>query len=155
MPTDCSRSDASPYAVKHNPAAYYTEIRDLCQTQDTPGPLTPQPRFVFVTPNMCHDMHDCAVQDGDRWLSTALPEIASTIDYKRGGTAIFITWDEDDRAASNHVPTIVLSPYTRAGVRSSIHFNHYSLLRTTEQLLALPCLASACKAKSMRSAFGL
>jgi hypothetical protein len=49
----------------------------------------------------------------------------------------------------------VLSPYTPVATRSSASFNHYGLLATTESMLGLGCLGSACTAASMRSAFGL
>ena len=54
------------------------------------------------------------------------------------------------------MPTFVLSPSTPKGARSSTPFTHYSLLRTTEELLGLsPYLGAAASAQSMRSAFGL
>jgi hypothetical protein len=70
--------------------------------------------------------------------------------------AIFITWDEDDGSADQHIPTLVVSPRTRPGTRSATRFNHYSLLRTTEEILGLPArLGAAGTAPSMRGAFGL
>jgi hypothetical protein len=26
------------------------------------------PTVSFVSPNMCHDMHDCSIRTGDRWM---------------------------------------------------------------------------------------
>ena len=79
-----------------------------------------------------------------------------------------LTWDEGEDGVSNncaynttdigcHVPAIVMSPYTPAGARSSVLFNHYSLLKTTEQLLNLPLLGHAndSTVTSMKKAFGL
>jgi hypothetical protein len=50
-----------------------------------------------------------------------------------------------------------MSPYTPAGTRSGVLFNHYSLLKTTEQLLNLPLLGHAndSTATSMKNAFHL
>jgi hypothetical protein len=155
MPRNCAGSDAGSYAVRHNPPTYYAAVHRRCLAQDVAGPVTARARFTFVTPNMCHDMHDCSVQEGDRWLASVLGQIVSTSGYQKGGTAIFITWDEDDGSASNHVAMLILSPYTPRGVRSRQRFDHYSLLRTTEQMLALQCLRRACAARSMRAAFGL
>ena len=55
------------------------------------------------------------------------------------------------------VVTIVVSPYTAVGTRSSTAFTHYSLLKTTEQLLGLGFIGHAGDAgtNSMRTAFGL
>ena len=51
--------------------------------------------------------------------------------------------------------TLVLSPSTAKESRSPALFNHYSLLRTTEQLLGVPALGEAVSAASMLSAFNL
>jgi hypothetical protein len=52
------------------------------------------------------------------------------------------------------VPTIVISP-TSAGISSATTFNHYSMLRTTEEILGLPLIGGAATATSMRSDFHL
>jgi phosphatidylinositol-3-phosphatase len=69
---------------------------------------------------------------------------------------LIITWDEDDGHSGNQVATIVVSPYTTPGATSGTAFTHYSLLRTTEELLGISTfLGNAASATSMRSAFGL
>jgi len=158
MPTNCALVDNYPYAVKHNPEAYYVSIQTQCQTNDVPlSAFNPDSlaQFNFITPNLCNDMHDCSVATGDAWLQNFVPQILGSADYQAGQTVVFITWDEDDGSASNHVATLVLSPYTLAGARGSTAFNHYSLLATAESMLGVGCLGSACSATSMRSAFGL
>jgi hypothetical protein len=84
-----------------------------------------------------------------------MPKVLSSPEYQAGGTAVFITWDEDDGSALQHIPTIVISPYTTAGTLAGGIYNHYSMLRTTEELLGLDPLAGALSSLSMRSAFGL
>ena len=164
MPSSCDHSDAGLYAVRHNPAVYFTNVAKQCRRQDVR--LTPQPdlsaRFTFITPNRCHDMHSCPstgddegaqTRAGDAWLSKFMPKILGSREYKAGSTAIFVTWDEDD---NRHIPTIVLSPYTHPGTRSASKFNHYSLLRTTEELLGIQRhIGNAVSAASMRRAFHL
>jgi hypothetical protein len=101
-------------------------------------------------------MHNCSVSTGDTWLKNFLPSLLSSTEYTSGGTAIFITFDEDDGSAGNRVVTLVLSPYTPVGARSSTSFDHYSMLRTTEELLGVGTyLGNAASAASMRAAFGL
>ena len=111
-------------------------------------------------------MHDGTVAQGDVWLKSHLPAILNSSEYRSGRTVVFITWDEGEGGTSNncatnttdvgcHVATIVISPTTKPGTRSGVLFNHYSLLRTTEELLRLPALGEAKRAHSMRSAFGL
>ena len=155
MPAPCDRSDAGAYAVRHNPAVYYTNLGSRCARQDLP--LTGRPnfsaRFTFVTPNICHDMHDCSTRAGDAWLAGFVPRILRTRAYRRGQSVVFITWDEG--SGDNHVATLVLSRFTKPGTVSRKRFDHYSLLRTTEALLGLPPLGQAARAADMRAAFRL
>jgi hypothetical protein len=156
MPSDCDLNDASSYAVRHNPAVYYTNIRGQCARQDTPLGARPNlsARFTFITPNLCHDMHDCSASQGDSWLSGFVPKILSSRVYRKQATAVFITWDEG--SGDNHIPTLVLSRYTHPHTVSSKPFNHYSLLRTTEALLGIHSkLGQAATAADMRHAFHL
>jgi len=156
MPSNCALTDSYPYAVRHNPAAYYTDIRTACASFDVPLGSTPDisAAYTFVTPNLCNDMHDCSVSTGDSWLSTFLPKILGSSAYTSGSTAIFITWDEDDSSASNHVATLVIAPSVPIGTGIATTFNHYSMLRTTEELLGVNTyLGNAATATSMRSPF--
>lgn len=157
MPRPCSRGESALYAPKHNPAAYYTNLARTCGRQNVKLGATPDlsARFTFITPNLCHDMHDCSVETGDRYLAGLVPQIVDSPQYKAGRTAVFITWDEDDGSTGNHIPTLVIAPHTAPGTRSSKRFTHYSLLRTTEEMLGLKKLGAAAKAPSMRAAFGL
>jgi hypothetical protein len=146
-PGNCPQSAAYPYAVKHDPAPYFTGIATDCANWDVPLGTTASgalqhdlaadtlPAFAFVTPNLCNDTHDCSVATGDAWLESWVPMITSSAAYRAGRTALVITWDEADGSASNQVATIVVSPSTTPGTRSDTAFSHYSLLKTTEQLL--------------------
>jgi phosphatidylinositol-3-phosphatase len=163
-PSNCPPRSSGRYAIKHDPAPYYTEVAKECSRWDVPIERLRHdlqadtlPDFAFVTPNLCNDMHDCSVGTGDIWLRSWLRAIVTSPAYEAGRTAVFLTWDEDDRSHSNHVATIVVSPYTPAGTKSATAFTHYSLLKTTEQMLGLGFLGHAGDAgtNSMRSAFGL
>jgi phospholipase C len=157
MPANCDPASSGEYAVKHNPAAYFTDIRSACDSRDIPLGQPPDitHRFTLITPNLCHDMHDCAVSAGDGWLAGFLPSLLGSRQYQAGGTAIFITYDEDDGSGDNHVATFVIAPTVPSGTRSSTPFSHYSLLRTTEEMLGLARLGAAATATSMRGDFHL
>jgi phosphatidylinositol-3-phosphatase len=157
MPKPCARTPSGLYAPKHNPAAYYTNVARACATQDVRLTKTPDlsARFTFITPNLCHDTHSCSISTGDRYLRGLIPKIVNSREYRAGKTAVFITYDEDDGSNSNHIPTLVISPTTKPGTKSPTRFTHYSLLRTTEEMLGLKKLGAARTAPSMRSAFGL
>ncbi|HEV2933675.1 MAG TPA: alkaline phosphatase family protein, partial [Streptosporangiaceae bacterium] len=175
IPSNCDYSNSGNYAVRHNPAVYYTTLHG-CSGDDVPfSHLATDlahnqlPAFSFVTPNLIDDMHDGTVADGDNWLSHNLPTILSSAEYRNGSTAIFLTWDEGEgghyasgeHCATNtsdvscHIATLVISPSTKAGTRSGALFSHYSLLATAEQLLGLSKLGQAATAATMTRAFNL
>jgi hypothetical protein len=181
MDQPCATGNTAAYVDRHNPVVYFPEDGEECRAWDLPmgsqtsGPLADAlrtntlPAFSFVTPDVCTDMHSCSTRTGDDWLAQWVPQIVASPAYKAGGTVIFLTFDEgeggrSDDCATNttdigcHVATIVVSPSTRPGTRSTVLFNHYSLLKTTEQLLHLPLLlghAADPATASMATAFGL
>jgi hypothetical protein len=159
MPKNCELNNIpGTYPVHHNPAAYYSNVRRRCERQNRPLGRRPDisARFTMFVPNYCHSMHDCSISSGDRWLSRLLSRVFATREYRSGETVVFLTWDEDDGRHGNQIPTFVMSPSTPAGTTSSQTFNHYSLLRTTQELLRLrPFLGGAAAAPSMRRAFGV
>ncbi|MBV8997486.1 MAG: hypothetical protein JO304_00405 [Solirubrobacterales bacterium] len=156
MPSPCAQSDAGEYAVRHNPEAYYINLGSDCGNYDVPFGPAPDlsARFTFVTPNVIDDMHDGTIADGDNFLKSYVPALMATPQYQAGNTAIFIVWDENSGSSGNQVPCIVVSPYTH-GVKDGTPYSHYSLLRTTEELLGLPLLGNAGSANSMVANFGL
>jgi phospholipase C len=159
MPGNCVLVSQGSYAAKHNPAVYYDGPGDraACATDDVPfsdfsavlasGQL---PTYSSITPNICDDMHDCPVSVGDRWLATWVPRILATASYRSGTTALFIVWDEPTPLAN-----VVVAPSVRPGTVSNVAVDHYSLLRTTEEMLGLPLLTGAASARSLRSLFGI
>jgi hypothetical protein len=156
MPSNCFLGNSGDYYVKHNPAAYYTGIATTCLTLDVPLGSTPNvgAEFTFVTPNICNDMHDCSIRTGDDWLAGFLPKILGSTAYATGTTAVFITFDEDSGSSGNHIATLVVAPTVPAGTRVSTTFNHYSMLRTTEEMLGIGTyLGGAATATSMRASF--
>ena len=158
----CALTNSGDYATRHNPAVYYTRVKGECARADVPltelpgdlrgGRLAP---YTFITPNLCSDEHNCGVSNGDAWLARWMSSLTSSAVYGRGATAIFITYDEDDRGEDNRVYTVVVAPSVRPGTVSETPFTHYSMLRTNEQLLGLPPVGDAATAASMAAAFHL
>jgi hypothetical protein len=181
MPSACDRADSGPYTAHHNPAVYYRQAAADCRRWDVPmggrsgGAFADDlahdrlPSFAFVTPNECDDMHSCSVRSGDAWLAYWIPRIVDSPAYRSGGTVVIVTWDEgstdetrdcahNTTAHGCHVPTFVIAPSTPRGARSQQLFNHYGLLKTTEQLLGLRgFLGQAANADnaSLRGAFNI
>jgi phosphatidylinositol-3-phosphatase len=147
MPSPCFVGDSGQYYQKHDPFIYFDDIRSTPSRCQNVVPLdslqsdladSAMPDFVWITPNICHDMHDCSIGTGDTWLSQEVPLILASNAWKQNG-ALFITWDEAEDsdtsgccryAAGGLVATLVISPLVKAGGRSSTPYDHYSLLRT-------------------------
>jgi phosphatidylinositol-3-phosphatase len=157
LPRPCFKgASAGGYAKKHDPFAYYTWIAGIPARCRRIVPLAQLaaderahalPRFVWITPNLCHDMHDCDVATGDRFLSGLLPSLLASLG-PRG--LLFLTWDEgssDDGccrlASGGHVVTIVAGVMARRGGRLMTPADHYSVLQTIEDLFGLPRLRGA------------
>lgn len=160
LPRPCfTAARAGGYAKKHDPFAYYTQVthdRAWC-TQIVPlGQLYSDeragvlPRFIWISPNLCHDMHDCGVATGDRFLSSLIPTLLRSIGHDG---LLFLLWDEGTSdsgccglASGGHIVTIVAGPGARAGAMMRAPTDTYSVLQTIEDVLGLPRLrAAACR----------
>jgi acid phosphatase len=160
MPSPCfTGAWSGNYAMKHNPFMYYNDIRNnaaRCAAHVVPftqfwGDMSSGnvPNFVWITPNMCNDMHDCGVSTGDAWLRSVVPTITASAAFRNGG-ALFITFDEGSTSAGccgdtwgGHIATLVISPRSITGYRSAVAENHYGLLRTIEDGFRLGHLNAA------------
>jgi hypothetical protein len=153
LPRPCfTRGGAGDYAKKHNPFVYYRGIvadRPMCAARVVPltqlasderaGRL---PTLAFITPNLCHDMHDCDPPVGDRFLAGLVPPLLHALG-PRG--LLILTWDEgssDDGccrlASGGHIVTILAGPLARPGARMRTPADHYSVLQAMEDLTGLP-----------------
>jgi phosphatidylinositol-3-phosphatase len=139
-----------PYDPGHNPFAFYggacpSNVVPLSSlSTDLAGNA---PRFTWITPDRCHDTHDCAVEVGDAWLRQEVGQITASPAWKPGAL-LFITWDEDDQSADNRVLTLVVAP--GLGHRTSTRgYTHYSLLATVEDLLGVQRLGQSASATPM------
>jgi hypothetical protein len=162
MPVKCGQTSHGRYAVKHNPAAYYTgaDDRTACQhdnvgfEQFVPDLLSTLPAFSFISPDLCNDMHDCPVSVGDGWLHTVVTSITSSAVYRKGHTAVFIVFDESSGGGT--MPFVAITPYIAPGTRAQTDLDHYSLLAFTEDVLGISThLGAAANAPSLAKAFGL
>ena len=157
MPRPCfTGSGAGDYAKKHNPFVYYTAlVRDRASCarvvplsalagDERSGAL---PAFVWITPNLCHDMHDCDPAVGDRFLASLVPSLLHALG-PRG--LLVLTWDEgssDDGccrlASGGHIAAIIAGGLARAGARLRSPADHYSVLQMVEDLFGLRRLGGA------------
>jgi hypothetical protein len=128
------------------------------------------PAYSFVVPNQCNDQHGrgnagpfCAfdpndngtqaglnpalIQQGDVTVRRLVTAIKESPMWFQGQNAIVVVWDENDYSVApivNQVLLIVDTSYGVHGIQSAQPYNHFSLLKTIEGGLALPCLNHAC-----------
>jgi acid phosphatase len=150
MPAPCTLTVSDKYAPKHNPFVYFDSVRNnaaRCASHDVAytslatdlASAASTPNFVFISPDLCNDMHDCSVATGDTWLQNNLPAILNSPACTADKCLLVLTWDEDDNGQGNHVLTIFAGSAAKTGgATSSASYTHYSLLRTVENIFGLP-----------------
>jgi phosphatidylinositol-3-phosphatase len=128
------------------------------------------PTFSFIAPNQCNDQHGrgnagpfcnfdpsddgsqaglnpALIFLGDVTVQKLVAAIHASKIWREGNTAIITVWDENDYSLSpniNQVIAIVDTNYGRHGVTSGQRYTHFSLLKSMEAGLDLPCLNHAC-----------
>ena len=151
-------SKSGQYAIKHDPWLYFDDVRTSPSRCGRVVPLSQLsrdiaansvPDLAWITPNLCHDMHDCSVQAGDTWLASFLPPLLAAPAWQEGGL-ILIVWDEGSSDAGccgdahgGHVPLLVIARDARPGFQSRAALNHYSVLRTIDDAWSLGHLGDA------------
>src|SRR5215469_628212 len=130
------------------------------------------PRFSYVIPDECHDMHGdppyCLdsgnifdpqnqhlVSVGDAYTGHLVHAITSAGFWSKGNNAIIITFDEGDNSAgccdavpgAGQVATIVVTSHGPRAIKENLPGNHYSTLRSIENALGVGCLNLACDSK--------
>ena len=146
---DCF-SGPYPYALKHNPFAYYGGgcTPNVVPFSQLAGDLAgTTPNLSWIMPGLCNDGHDCSAATTDSWLAMQVPAILASAAWRQGGV-LFITFDEGGNANDDHVATLVIAP-TLVAHRSSHFYNHYSLLATIEDRLGVGRLGEAAQASPM------
>ncbi len=137
------------YAQKHNPWFGFSNVpTSSAMTFDQfPSDYSTLPQVSFVTPNLCSDMHDCAVGTGDSWLQDNLGAYATWAETHN--SVLIVTFDEDNRLAGNKIPTVVYGQPVTAGSTSDSTYNHYDVLRTIEDMYGTSHAGNAASASDI------
>ena len=129
------------------------------------------PNFVFIAPNLCHDGHDPHCVSGEEggltaangFLEHLVPIIRNSPAFRDG--LLIVTFDEasatdasaccDEQPGPNtrapgingpgggRIGAVMISPFIAPGTVSNTPYNHYSMLRSVEDLFGLPHLGFA------------
>lgn len=167
VPSPCFKGDRAGvwpymYSSGHNPFIHYKDIRSApsrcahivpfseLQSDLDLGSL---PRYAFISPNECNDMHSCAVGVGDRWLRRWIPRIMP----KLGANGLLIlTFDEGSTLRGccgpaihgGHVVTVIAGPGAANGVQIVRRVDHYSILGLIDDALGFQRLGHAAAANT-------
>jgi phosphatidylinositol-3-phosphatase len=168
-PGNCFLGDTGTgqYAARHNPFVYFDDIVNStarCSKivpANSSGRGTPDDLFLsdlgspstatnlmWLTPNLCNDMHDCPTSTGDTYLSQLVPNILNSTLFTHQKAALFITFDEGNGfcplngSSQDCVYAIWAGPVAKTNFQSANHYNHYSFLKTLETNWRLPSLTS-------------
>jgi hypothetical protein len=172
------------YATRHNPFVYFHSIIDnttLCNTHVVNLKLlghdlerrADTPRYVFITPNLCHDGHDSPCKDGEPggltsangFLKKWVPRITRSPAFRQQNGLLIITFDEAGLSDASSccreiagpstpepgiigpgggdVGAVLLSPCIKPGTVSQQPYNHYTMLRSVEDTFHLGHLGYA------------
>jgi acid phosphatase len=137
-------------ARKHSP---WTNFRTVPAAANQPFTAMPAdyaalPTVSFVIPNLCHDMHDCSIAEGDRWLRDHLDGYAQWA--RTHESLLIVGFDESESPddADNHIATLAVGqPVTPGAVTQRT--DHYALLRTLEDLYGLAPLGHSAEATAI------
>ncbi len=169
----CPIVSSFPYAAKHNPFVFFQDVSgnppskdsEYCTKRTKPYSAfaadlvaNKMANYVFITPNLCHDMHgdpNCPeghrVTAGDTWLSSELPRIIDWATKNAG--VIFIVWDEGSSTTETKIPFLAIGPGVKVKHASSVKYDHGSLVRSIEEIFNLPILPAVSNNNNLADMF--
>jgi phosphatidylinositol-3-phosphatase len=162
-------SSATHYGAKHNPFVFFQDVagnppsktNEYCAAHHRPYAALAADmarehlaNYVFITPNLCHDMHDTCgsksrVRNGDDWLAVELPAIIDYVNAHDG--VIFLAWDEGRE--TRNIPFLAIGKQVKRGHAGAVAYDHRSIIKTVEEIFALPVLAAVRNSRSLSDLF--
>jgi hypothetical protein len=157
---DTSLADAYPYAIRHNPALWYSDIQSGTQAEKNKMvPFTQfatdlanntLPNYSIIIPDVAHDAHDCPggptvptctpnrQQNADSFLSSSVAPVLNQSYFQPGGDGLLIiTFDNGDGDNAGLVYTAVIGPKVTPHAVSNVPYKHENNLRTILQALGM------------------
>jgi acid phosphatase len=163
MPSPCYKSGLGNYTFLTNPFIFYASIggnSTRCAAHVVPanssikglpddnlvsalGSTSTASNLMWLTPNLCNNMHNCSISRGDSYLSKIVPVILNTTLFKTQKAALFITFDEGyGHYPSDFVYSVWAGLAVKTHYQSSIQYSHYSLTSTIEAAWGLQPLTA-------------
>ncbi|KAI9348100.1 phosphoesterase [Obelidium mucronatum] len=146
IPSVCYTGTSSgKYYRKHNPLISFTNIsgnstrcaRIVSSTQlatdEAAGTL---PNYMFYTPDQNNDGHDTTIAYASNWLKGFLePKLTKAV---YANTLFHVVFDESKTSSPNNIYSLFIGKGMQgAGLVDNTLYNHYSALRTIENIFGL------------------
>jgi hypothetical protein len=162
------------YAAKHDPFVFFQDVSGNPPSSSNADCIAhhkpysdlatdlasgSMPAYVFITPNLCNDMHGASgcpgngstgadIHNGDTWLSNELPAILAYANAH--DSVIYLTWDEGSN--NQTIPFLVFGPHVKIGT-SATAYTHSSMLKSIEEQLGVPVLSTVTSANDFADMF--
>lgn len=167
-------NSATFYAAKHDPFVFFQDVSGATPStsntycgahhkaySDFAGDLAAgtMPPYVFITPNLCHDMHGASgcpsgtstsanIKAGDTWLSTELPRILAYANAHNG--VVYLVWDEG--SSNQTIPFLAFGPHVKTGPSATV-YSHSSQVKSIEEQLGVSVLSAVSSANDFAGMF--
>jgi hypothetical protein len=128
--------------IQHDPSRCAAHVVDSGQlyADIAAGAL---PSYSLYIPNQNDDGHDTGIAFADRWLERTFAPLLANPRFTEG-LLFVVTFDEASGSdASNRVVTVLWGDGIAPGEVSDVHYDHYDLLRTVEDLFLTGTLGRA------------
>ena len=130
---------SAKFAKKHMPFLYFSDaighVHPLSSLNSRKLPA-----YAFVAPDLCNDAHDCPLSVADTFLARWLPPL-----LRVPRTAVFVLFDEGKTSigGGGQVYGFVAGTAVKSHVIVRRHVDHYTVLRTVEDIFGLPHLGAS------------
>lgn len=144
-----TRKSKGRYVRKHNPFISYVNVQKdekRCLSHIVNADVLNEdlknkslPDYALYVPDMNNDGHDTGIAYADKWLEKTFGPLLKNSDFMRDMLFV-VTFDEDEGSKRNRIYTALVGDGVIAGSSSDVLGDHYSLLRTIEDVFELGTL---------------
>lgn len=147
--------DTGNYVKHHNPFAYFSDVRNSSVQKMNLVPFTQfatdlvdgsLPQFSFIVPNLNDDAHNGTLATADNWLKSHIAPLIASPTFQKDGLLLIVfdeSYSSDTAFGGGHVAMVAVGPAVQNGYRSTLHYQHQSLLKTVMESLGLTTFPGA------------
>lgn len=141
--------DTGSYVEHHNPLSYFSDVRDSSVERLNLVPATHfltdvnnnrLPQFSFLVPDDADDAHNGTLAQADSWLKEHIAPLLGSAAFQQDGILIIVfdeSFDSDKAHGGGHVAAVVVGPKVKRGYKSTLLYQHQSLVHTVLKALGI------------------